>query len=420
MPTVDHTALDALYRDPYPLFARARRTEGLLPVPECDAWLVARDEDVREVLLRPDDFSSRDVLRPDVLPGPAALAVLAGGFEQRPTVVSSDGAEHRRHRAPLNRALSAGQVSALMPYARRCAESLVAAFTGGGPDAGPGPVPPHGTAELMSAYALPLSGRVVGRLIGFDDEADADTAVRRANRAEALVYRPLAPDEQVGAAEEVVALQHRIDALAHDRRAAPRDDLCSALVTALAPGDAPLTPDQRHEIVAQVQNFLLAGELTTTALVGTALLHLLTARDQWELLCAKPELIPAAVEEAVRYDTAIQAFRRTTTRPVTLAGTRLPAGAVLLVAYGSANRDEARHERPDVFDITRLQGPGHLAFGHGPHRCPGARLAREQLRLTLELLTGRLPALHLDPHRPAPVMRPTLIHRSPESLPVRW
>ncbi|MEF2528470.1 hypothetical protein [Streptomyces sp. CS62] len=124
----DQASRDELYRDPYELYARARRAEGLTYVPEFEAWLVARDQDIREVLRRADDFSSANALLPDATPAGPASAVLAGGFEPRPTVVSSDGAAHRRYRAPLHRGLAAGRVAALAPYARECARGLVDGF----------------------------------------------------------------------------------------------------------------------------------------------------------------------------------------------------------------------------------------------------------------------------------------------------
>ncbi|MEV6677436.1 cytochrome P450 [Streptomyces erythrochromogenes] len=404
----DQARRDELYRDPYPLYDRARRAEGLTYVPEFDAWLVARDRDVREVLLRAEDFSSANSLLPDVPLSEAALGVLPRGFGPRPTVVSSDGAAHRRHRAPLNRGLSAARVAALVPYVRAYAAELVDGFAA------------DGSAELVGAYAQRLPGMVVGRLIGLDP-ADVPAAVHGGHRAEELLFRPLPPEGQAAAAEDVVALQHLLDGYVRDRRAHPRDDLCSVMVTALAPGTGELTLEQRHELVTSLQNLLIAGFLTTGALIGTTLLHLLDDdRRQWRMLCADPSLIPAAVEEAARHDTAIQAFRRVTTRPVTLGGTQLPAGAAVLVAYGAANRDEERYERAGEFDITRPLSRQHLAFGHGPHGCPGSRLAREQLRLTLELLTNRMPGLRPAPGRPRPRMRPTLIHRSPEALHVTW
>ncbi|MFG2639835.1 cytochrome P450 [Streptomyces sp. NPDC048370] len=423
-----HELLDALQRDPYPLYARARQTDGLTFVPELDAWLVGRDADVREVLLRPEDFSSAHSLRPDVLPVPAAFGVLARGFAARPTVVSTDGAAHRRHRAPINRGLSAARVAALTPYATEIATALVDGFAA------------DGHTELMTSYAGRLPGAVIGRLLGLSPE-DVPAAVHGGHRAEQLLFRPMAEDEQLAAAEDVVALHHLLDGYARARHAHPRDDLCSLMVealtadTAAAPAPAPapasaadparpspreLTLDQRAELVANLQNFLIAGHLTTTALIGTTVLHLLRHRDQWELLCARPDLIPGAVEEAIRYDTAVQGFRRTVTRPVVLAGTELPAGATVFVAYGSANRDEARHRDADTFDITRPASPTrHVGFGHGAHGCPGSQLARTQLRLTLELLTSRFPGLRLAEDREV-VMRPTLIHRSPLELPLTW
>ncbi|MEV7520412.1 cytochrome P450 [Streptomyces sp. NPDC091371] len=407
MPSHDQARRDELYLDPYPLYARARRAAGLTYVPEFDAWLVARDQDVREVLVRAEDFSSAGSLLPDIALSDAALGVLPRGFAPRETVVTSDGAEHRRHRGVLNRGLSAARVAALLPYARECASELVEGIAA------------DGSAELMEAYARRLPGRVVGRLIGLDP-ADVPAAVHGGYRADELLFRPLPPKDQAAAAEDVVALQHLLDGYLRDRRASPRDDLCSARVAALAPGDAELTLDERHELVASLQNLLIAGFLTTSALIGTTLLHLLRDRPQWEMLCADPALIPAAVEEAARYDTAVQAFRRTTTRPVTLAGTKLPAGATVLVAYGSANRDEDRYERADRFDISRPEDRRHLSFGHGPHGCPGSQLAREQLRITLEVFTRRLPGLRLDPDAPPPAMRPTLIHRSPRALHTTW
>ncbi|MFF4801356.1 cytochrome P450 [Streptomyces sp. NPDC001351] len=399
-----HSRLDELQRDPYPLYARARGAEGLMYVAELDAWLVARDADVREVLRRPEDFSSANALKPDVLPAPAALAVLGGGFGGRPVVVTADGADHQRLRAPIVRGHSPARVAAVLPYAAERAAALVDAFV------------KDGHVELMSAYAGRLPGEVIGRIVGLDP-ADVPAVVYGGHRAEQLLFRPLAEDEQIAAAEDVVAMQHILDRYARERHAEPRADLCTELVASVV-GEGELTLEHRHELVAHLQNLLIAGHLTTTALIGTTVLHLLRHPSQWELLCAEPERIPAAVEEAARHDTALQGFRRVTTGPVTLAGTELPPGATLFVAFGAANRDSSRHPRPDEFDITRPP-ERHLAFGFGAHGCPGSQLAREQLRLTLEELTRRLPGLRLADDRPV-TMRPTMIHRSPESLHLIW
>lgn len=404
MDLAEHRALDAWQRNPYPYYAQARSAEGLTFVPELDAWLVARDEDVREVLRRPEDFSSANSLRPDVTPGPAALAELAKGLGGHPTVVTSDGDTHRTYRAPLNSGLSKDRVNAVLPYATARAEQLLDAFA------------PRGFVELMGEYAEKLPGDVIGRLLGID-EADVHTAVHGGRRAEELLFRPLPEEEQAAAARDVVTFQHLLDNYVRDRRAHPRDDLISTMTAALIPGTGDLTREQRSEMVCHLQNLLLAGHLTTTALIGTTVLHLMSDRAQWELLCAEPSRIPAAVDEAVRYDSPVQGFRRLTTRTVTLSGTELPPGTALFVAYGSANRDPEQHRNPDTFDITRQDRARHVAFGHGAHGCPGSQLGRAQLRITLELFIRRLPDMRLG--RAADqraVMRPTLIHRSPQAL----
>ncbi|MFD3515540.1 cytochrome P450 [Streptomyces sp. NPDC058657] len=423
MDLAEHRALDAWQRDPYPHYARARSTEGLTFVPELDAWLVSRDEDVREVLRRPEDFSSANSLRPDVVPGPAALAELAKGLGSHRTVVTSDGDTHRAYRAPLNSGLSTARVNAVLPYATARAEELVDAFA------------PRGRVELMAEYAELLPGDVICRVLGID-EADARAAVHGGRRAEELLFRPLPEEEQAAAARDVVALQHLLDNYVRDRRAHPRDDLISTMTAALVPGTGDLTREQRGEMVSHLQNLLLAGHLTTTGLIGTMFLHLLSDPAQWRLLCAEPDRIPAAIDEAVRHDTPIQGFRRLTTRTVTLSGTELPPGSALFVAYGSANRDPERHHDPDTFDLTRRERARHVGFGHGTHGCPGTQLGRAQLRITLELFTRRFPTLAWKNARPGRPdarpgrgdtrlgraadqradMRPTLIHRSPQAL----
>ncbi|MFI0418084.1 cytochrome P450 [Spongiactinospora sp. 9N601] len=396
---------DAFMREPYPVYARARQAHGLTYLPEMDAWLVSRYADVREVLRRPEDFSSAQALRADVPPSPAVQAELAKGIRGGRVVLTTDGAAHQRLRAPLVRGLAAAKVAALAPYIAERAEALVASFAA------------DGRAELMDDYARRLPGEVLGRLLGFDP-ADVPAVIHGGYRAEALLFRPMPAEEQLAAARDVVALQHLLDGHIRRAHAERRDDLCGELVRGLAPGTSEPTAEQRAELVSNLQNLLIAGHLTTTALIGTTLLHLLTDRSRWEALCARPEAIPAAIEEAARYDPPIQAFRRITTRPLTLAGTELPEGTAVLVAYGSANRDESRHERPDDFDITRPPART-MAFGHGPHSCPGSQLAREQLHVTLRTLTTHLPGLRLAPGPPPPML-PTLIHRSPATLQVTW
>jgi hypothetical protein len=393
---------EALYRDPYPVYARARAAPGLTFVEELDAWLVARHADVREVLGRPDDFSSRGAFRPDVIPSPRAFAELAGAPGGAPVVLSTDGEAHQRYRRPLTRGLSPARVAAALPFVEATAAGLVASFA------------TAGRVEWMSGYARPLPATVIGHLLGLDP-ADVPGAIRAGSRAEDLLFTPMPEEDQIAAAREVLALRHLL--AGHAARSRTAESLTGELARALAPGPDEQTATQRDEIVSNTENLMLAGHLTTTALLGTAVHRLLRDRRQWELLCARPALIPAAIEESARFEAPVQGFRRTVTRPLELAGTELGEGETVFVSFGSAGRDGSAHERPDEFDITR-EPVRHLSFGHGVHGCPGALLAREQLRITLELLVRELPGLRLAGEDV--VMAATLIHRAPEELLLTW
>jgi len=138
---------------------------------------------------------------------------------------------------------------------------------------------------------------------------------------------------------------------------------------------------------------LVAGNETTTNLIGNAVNVLLDHPDQLDLVRHDRTLLPHLVEEVVRYEGPIQFFFRRTCEEVTLAGTRLPANAIIMPLLGSANRDEAQFANPDVFDITRDPN-GHLGFGLGAHYCLGAALARLEARIALEALLDELPHLH--------------------------
>ncbi|WP_231626633.1 cytochrome P450 [Streptomyces apocyni] len=398
-------ALESLRRDPYPLYAQARAAEGLTFVPELDAWLVSRYADVREVLRRPEDFSSANALRAEVTPSPEALAVLGTGPGSGPVVVTSDGTAHQRLRAPLLRGLSAARVAEVRGFITKRVTTLVDGFAA------------DGRAELMADFAARLPGEVICHLLGLAPDETA-VAVHGSRRSEDLFFHPLPVDEQVRAARDMVAARELLAAHAVRRWAHPGTDLTSEMVRSLAPEGPEPSGERLGEIVSNLYNLLIAGHLTTTALIGTALHRLLSPRARWEALCAAPDAVPAVVAEALRWGSPVQGFRRVTTRPVTLAGTELPEGAPLFVSYAAANRDPALTTDPDTFDAAR--GPTrHVAFGHGVHGCPGSGLAREELRIALTVLTRRLPSLRLAPGARVDML-PTLIHWSPRALPVVW
>ncbi len=191
-----------------------------------------------------------------------------------------------------------------------------------------------------------------------------------------------------------------------ERRACPEDDLISALIAA-RDGDAALT---EAELLNGIALLLIAGHETTVNLIGNGVLALLQAPDQLELLCARPELLPSAIEELLRYDGPVErASHRIALEDMEIAGTSVPRGAWVHVSLGAADRDAAAFDDPDRLDVTRAP-KRHVAFGHGPHFCLGAPLARLEGEIAIGgLLDRSRPRPRRPGHRVAPP--PHRLHR---------
>ena len=221
--------------------------------------------------------------------------------------------------------------------------------------------------------------------------------------------RDFAREEVVAAADE---MSEYIDRIVEERRHAPREDLISALVAAEG-GDA-LTAD---EVRAFVVLLLIAGNETTTNLIGNAMNALLAHPGQLDRVARDRSLIPAMIEEALRYDSPVQGIPRKLVQDVDLAGVTLPKEAFLMVLFASANRDEQHFAEPERFDIDR-RTRDHIAFGNGIHFCLGAALARLEARVAFETLFERCRGFRLDSAE-VPMVESMLL-RGPQSLPLSF
>lgn len=393
--------------DPYPFYARARKEEPIFFAPGLGdgMWAVTRHADVMAVLRDPEGFSSKNSIREVVKPSPRIFEVLSKGYPPMPNAITSDGDDHRRLRAPLARAFTPERVAALEPYIRERAEALVDAIAG------------DGNADLRPAFCDPLPVQVITHVFGMDPE-DAPAVQEGALSTVRLFVSPLSEEEQVDLAGKLVAFQGLAARYLRARREEPRQDLTTEMMAAIVPGTEPLTFEQEALLVSDLTENLLAGHITTAALLANGIRHLLAHRDQWELLLARPELLPNAIDEIARYDSSVPGLFRVATRTVTVGGREFPAGTEFVVLFPSANRDETVFERPDEFDITRPPSR-HVTFGFGPHHCAGERLARKELAVALETLTSRLPTLRLVGDEPISI-EPMFNLRRPASLKVEW
>ena len=393
-----------LLADPYPFFAEARAATPVFYNSLLDYWVVTRYADVREVLRNTTLYSAANVLETIKPLCPHARQVLIDAqIRPPPALTNNDPPSHSRIRRVANSAFTPRRVAQMEPFVRDLVRrALDARFT-------------TGTADLIRDLAWELPAQVILRVIGLGDGEVARVKQAAGNR---LLFNWGLPSdaEQTGLARDTVALWRFIEGFIADRAAAPRDDFTSDLLRAREAGEPALS---HGEIGSVLLALLVAGHETTTNLIGNAVYWLLNERPSWAAICADPALIAGAIEETLRIEPPILAWRRRAKQDVTIGDTSVPAGANLLVLIGAANRDPAIFTDPEHFDIRRANARDHLAFGYGAHMCLGAPLARLEARVALEELTARLPGLHLVQGRRMRVL-PTTSFRGPLELPVRW
>lgn len=379
--------------DTDPSHAWLRRENPVAKVrlaPGGEAYLVTRYEDVRRLYTDPV-FSRAEAVKPGV-------AVLRPARQNPYLMVSMDAPEHTRIRKLVARAFTTRAVERMRPRIRAIADELIDGMLAAGPP-----------ADFVAAFAAPLPAMVVSQMVG---APSGDHERLRTWMDIALSITAYSPEELRAAGEQMLAY---LGALAAAKRAEPADDLLTGLIEARDGDDGLSEP----ELLFTTYLLLIAGYETTAALLANSLLTLHRHADQLALLRERPELIPDAVEELLRYVPIAKAtLERVATEDVVLGGMPIPAGSTLIPLQYSANRDEALTEDPDRFDVTRRPAP-HLTFGHGIHHCLGAPLARIEVQVAYQTLLHRLPRLR--PAEPDRVVWKTgLITRSPVTLPVLW
>jgi cytochrome P450 len=369
--------------DPYPIYAAMRRGRRELKLGPFEIFLLSRYEDVLSGFKRPELFSSLAFRegRPELLAmrgvSPAQIeafnAVMLAGV---PTVINSDPPDHSRYRGILNRGFTPREIGGLESRIREITTRLVDDMLAKGD-----------SADLVAELTTPLPVTVIAELLGVDPARHGDFK----RWSDAFVSQM---DRGTGLLDSTIATMREFNeyfaAEIERRRADPSDDLISRLVHAET-SEGRLSP---LELLAFCRLLLVAGNETTTNLVGNAVIALLENPAELERLRAEPELIPNAVEEALRYDSPVQGLPRLAVKDVELGGETIPAGSRVMLLIGAANRDPDRWHEPDRFDVAR-DTTGHLGFGFGIHFCLGSHLARLESRHALEAIVGRLPGLRL-------------------------
>lgn len=361
----------AFFLDPQPWYRRMRRDHPVWRDPDTDTWMVFRHADVMEVLATPEVFSSR-------VPPPEGSTLFTSSMN------FNDDPRHAELRAMVQKQFTPRRIAGLAARVQAITDELV-----------DGLVVQGSGADFVPAVSGALPAVVIAELLGVPP---GDRERFRAWADDIVLIS--APDGVQTAQVAMEAMAEYFLAMTDAKRAAPAEDMLTVLTTAHDEGR--LTP---VELVDFGLLMLTGGHETTTSLINNTLRCLTEHPGEAERVRADPALVPALLEEVLRFRSPVQSLPRITTRDVEVAGTTLPAGSVVAYMMGSANRDLPGLPDPDRFAVRVPPAP-HVGFGYGLHSCLGNALARLEGRTAVTTLLRRLPRLAVDLDSVVPI--PTL------------
>ena len=358
-------------RCPYPAYQQLRDEAPVFQCPATGMFVITRFEDVRTVLTDATNFinnaSMRMASRPVTDRQKAVIELFeTEGWLPAPTLAGRDNPEHKEMRSIFNQAFRPKVVSRLDPEVRDLAYSLIDDFID------------DGHCEFVRQFAIPLPLVIIGRQMG----ADPADIWKIKEWTEAFFHRigmMLDPAQELDTVRKEIEAQHYFQPIFERLRKQPNNTLLSELVnTVIKEWGRPLNDNELHaEMMADT---FVGGSETTTNALSAGVKLLIENKDVWEQLKTDPEKYSKVfIEEVLRLESPVQSLMRVTANDVELSGTLIPAGSLINVRYGAANRDERRFDGPEKIDLNRKTPGGHMAFGSGVHHCLGAPLARREL-----------------------------------------
>jgi hypothetical protein len=374
------TPFDPHFRDhPYEVLKSLREKAPVLHDDQFNRWYLTRWDDVRAILRDKDMSADPRKANPDSFVAKITALSNAAGNSAAPSMLFMDDPDHRRVRGLVNKAFTLKAVEALRPRVREIATELLTQIK-------------DPEFDLMSSFAGVLPVIVIAEMLGIDP-ADRDSFRRWSEVSVAAFFNPFrTPQQSEAAAQAQMELDAYFRRMIELRRATRSDDLISAMVYAEEAGDH--MTDQ--EIVTQCNLLLIAGNVTTTDLIGNGVKALLDHPNELAKLRARPELINQAVEEMLRYDSPVTNSGRNVQRELSMRGCPMNMGDSVTVSLAAANHDPEVNPEPQRFDIERANIQ-HQSFGGGKHTCLGAPLARVEAQEGIAALLKRFSSLLPSP-----------------------
>jgi cytochrome P450 len=396
-----------LLQDPYPYWSRLRAEAPVFRDPKTGIVSVSTYDLIMEVNRQPlvfsNDFSAQLRSGSTKAIDPDEAAILADGYTVTNTMLTADPPAHTRYRKLSMKAFTYKRVEGMGAYMEEVARELLDSFAA------------DGRCEFKSQFANHLPMTVIADALGAP-RSDMDKFHRW---SEAFIVQLGGVSDKatrLEAARRVVEFQRYFVGVIEEKRARPTDDVISDLVHADLSEEGDSRKMDYSELISILQQLLVAGNETTAHSLTAGLYYLISNPDQMAKVKADPELIPGLVEETLRYLTPSNNMWRVATRDAEIGGVPVKKGEMILVRYGSANRDAAHFVDPDRFDVTREDARSHLAFGAGIHTCIGAQLARKEMIAAFPLILDRLKNLRFAEGANAFRYSPNVLLRGVEDL----
>jgi cytochrome P450 len=391
----------ATIEQPYDFYRAARSEAPVYRLPDTDIFFVSRYADVRQALKRTDVFSNRITDKLNVpLKSKEAAKIYEQGWEPADTLLTLDPPRHKVYRSLLNRVFSKKRVAGMHDYMVQITNEIIDGWID------------DGEVDLLNDFCVPFPIWVIADQLGVPRQDM--TLFKHWSDCFASRLSGFADEEkEVEDAQAILAFQRYFVSKIDQLRAVPQDNIISDLAQARIDDDRLLT---HEELLSIIQQLLVAGNETSRATIAAGVLYLIQNPDQFQCLREDPSLITNAVEEILRLATPSCGLWRVVTADTQLAGVDIPKGAMLMVRFASANRDEAVFEQPELMDVCRHNASDNLAFGQGVHFCLGAQLARKEVQVALEHLLARTDKWRLTPGKNNLRHWPNMILRGLEEL----
>ena len=390
----------AFLADPFAVLESLPRETPVFYAPSIDYYVIMRYADIEAVFLDHETYSAAPAQLPlaQLVPE-AAKILLATGHKPQPSMVSLEPPAHTRLRSPTARAFTPRRVAPMEERIRATVDQLLDA------------IDPLTSFDLVSCLTFPLSATIIFSFIGIPERDSPKLKEWCGHRASLAWGRPT-PSEQVHHAENMASYRGYLREFVVTKTSAREENFTGPLLAIHDEDPRALT----HEEIASILHSLsFAGHETTNYLIGNLVRGLLEDPARWDAVAADPGLIPGAVNETLRYDPSVPAWRRLTRRAVSLGGVDLPEGAKLFLWLAASGRDASVFPEPERFDLRRANATKTLAFGKGIHYCVGAALGRLEAQIAVEALTHRFPHLRLVEGQELS-FHPNISFRGPQTL----